>query len=401
MNCLRHIAVVAGSYPTRAHLYQGAFLRELVYAFAEQDVRCTVIHPWKIHEWLRDRNQAVPGQSNMDGVQLYRPLTLSLSSRRLGPCNTFALTQASFQHAVWRVLRRVHETPDVMYGHFMYPAGAAAVWAGQRLGRPGFVAVGEGLDDRAFWSLKFLGITRALRDLSPMAGVIAVSGLHRQCLIEQLKLSPEKVAVFPNGVDFRKFHPLDCLSMRRKHGLPEDRFLVIYVGNLTESKGAGRVAAAIDGLPGVSGIFLGSGPLMPQVRNVALCGAASHEDVPELLSAADCFVLPSMAEGSSNATLEAMACRLPVVVSARSFNDDICDKDCAWLVEPSDVDAIRNAILTLQHKPDVRARLAEAAFSRVARFDIRVRARRILEWMTQRVCHPESFPAGPGLRPQY
>jgi teichuronic acid biosynthesis glycosyltransferase TuaC len=218
-----------------------------------------------------------------------------------------------------------------------------------------------------------------------MTGAIAVSGLLRRRLIEELGLPPDNVAVFPNGVDLRKFRPLDRSAMRWKHSLPEDRFLVIYVGNFIEPKGVGRVAEAIDGLPNVSGVFVGSGPLTPKIPNLAFCGRVPHEQVPEMLSAADCFVLPSDVEGSSNATLEAMACGLPVVVSARPFNEDVCDKDCAWLVEPDDVNAIRKAILMLQGNPDLRRRLADSALLRAAHFDIQARARRILEWMEEKI----------------
>jgi len=356
-------------------------VRQLVDAFAELGVRSTVIYPWKLHDWLRERAKEPASGTKPDApVQVLRPITLSLSSRRLGPLNTFALTYANFRRAVWRALKSMNEKPDAVYGHFMYPTGAAAVWTGKQLGRPAFVAVGEG----TFWTLRPLGLKRARRDLMPMTGAIAVSGLIRRNLIEELNLPPHKVAVFPNGVDLRKFHPLDRSAMRRKHGLPQDRFLVIYVGNFIEPKGIRRAAAAIDGLPGVSGIFVGSGPVAPEIQNVALCGKVSHEIVPELLSAADCFLLPSDAEGSSNATLEAMACGLPVVVSARPFNEDICDKDTAVLVEPADVAAIRAAVVNLQRDIELRERLAKAALSRATLFDIQARARRILEWMEEK-----------------
>jgi glycosyltransferase involved in cell wall biosynthesis len=230
-----------------------------------------------------------------------------------------------------------------------------------------------------------------------MAGAIAVSSVIRRGLIEEVNLPPEKVAVFPNGVDRRKFHPRARAAMRRKHGLPEDLFLPIYVGNFVEAKGVRRVATAIDGLPGVSGIFVGSGPAVPQLQNLAFCGKLPHEIVPELLSAADCFLLPSDAEGSSNATLEAMACGLPVVVSARPFNEDICDQDTACLVEPGDIPAIREAIVTLQKNPDLRRRLAGSARSRAARFDIKSRACSILDWMQQKM-NADEQPSPPSSR---
>jgi hypothetical protein len=156
MSRLQHIAVVSGNYPTCAHPNRGTFVRQFVEAVAREGVRCTVIYPWKLHEWLRDRNGATPQSEASGGVSVHRPLMVSTSNRRLGPFNTFAMTQASFQQAVWRTLHELPEKPDAVYGHFLYSAGAAAVWAGTRLGRPSFVAVGEstGPGSEGLWSLQ-------------------------------------------------------------------------------------------------------------------------------------------------------------------------------------------------------------------------------------------------------
>lgn len=378
---LRHIAFVTGNFPSRAHPNHGTFVRQLVDAIAEQGVQCTVIHPRKLHTWWRERREdPTAGAGVGPGVRVHRPGTLSVSNRQLGPFNTFAVTHYAFQRAAWRVLNRLPAKPDAVYGHFLYSGGATAVWAAQGLGLPGFVAVGEG----TFWTLRPLGIERAKRDFAGMAGAIAVSSILQGRLIGELGFPAEKVAVFPNGVDRRRFFPRDRLAMRHKHGLPEDLFLVIYVGNFIASKGIQRVAEAIDGLPGVVGVFVGSGPLTPGIRNLGFCGRVPHEQVPELLSAADAFVLPSDVEGSSNATLEAMACGLPVIVSARPFNADICDAATAYLIEPDDVVGIRNAVQLLRSQPEQRRRLAEAALARATHFDIETRARRIVNWMEVR-----------------
>jgi teichuronic acid biosynthesis glycosyltransferase TuaC len=384
---LQHIAVITGNYPSRVHPSRGTFVRQLVDAVAKEGVRCTVIHPWKLHEWLRERRQDFCDEGDMvEGVQLHRPLTLSLSNRRFGPFNTFALTHADFQRAVWRILRRLPEKPDAVYGHFLYSAGAAAVWAAHRLGRPGFVAVGESYDhgDQGLWSLRDVPLQVSKRRFGGATGFVAVSGLLQRQLVAELGIAETKIGVFPNGTDRGQFHPHDRNTMRRKYALPQDCFLVAFVGAFDERKGVQRVCHAMRDLSQVRGIFIGEGGLPPRGDQVAFCGPLPHKQVPELLSAADAFVLPSRAEGSSNATLEAMACGLPVVVSARPFNADVCDKDCAWMVEPDDVAAIRQAIVALQNNPELRRRLADAAFSRAARFDIQARARRILAWMEQR-----------------
>lgn len=375
----RSIAFVTGNFPSPAHPYRGAFVQELVYAVAEGGVQCTVIHPWKAHQWLRERRSPGDGGGRTN-LRVLRPLTVSISNRQLGPMNTFELTHRLFRVAALRALRSLPALPDAIYGHFLYPAGATAVWAAAKLGRPGFVAVGEG----TFWTLEPLGLSRARRDFSGATGVIAVSSLLRNRLVEEVGIPPEKIAVLPNGVDRRRFYPRDRFAMRDKYRLPKTDFLVIYVGNFIESKGVSRVAEAIDGLPGVSGIFVGSGPLPPKISNVAFCGRVPHEQVPELMSAADCFVLPSDVEGSSNASIEAMACGVPAVVSDGAYNDDTVG-DSGLRVPYADVAALRRAITALQSDKALRESLSAKGLRRAEHLDIRQRAESLLRFMAERI----------------
>ncbi len=373
---LRHIAFVTGNYPSPAHPNRGTFVQQLVVAMVGLGLRCTVIHPWKLHEWVRERQMPQVHRPTC-GVQVIRPLTLSLSNRRVGNMNTFALTHRQFRRAVWRGLGNLDAKPDALYGHFLYSAGEAAVWAGRKLEIPRFVAVGEG----NLWTVKPLGVERARVDFKLLTGVLAVSSPLKRRLQSELMIPAAKIQVFPNGVDLDTFRPRPRDAMRQKYGFPRDSFLVIYVGNFIEPKGVQRVAAAIDGVPGIGGIFVGSGPLRPQVSNVVFCDRVPHELVPELLSAADCFVLPSDVEGSSNATLEALACGLPVVISDGEFNDDIVNDEVAVRVDHDDIGAIRSAILRLRDNPHLRARMSEAAEAHARQFDVKGRARAILQWM--------------------
>lgn len=380
MKSIQQLAIVTWGYPTSERPNAGVFVKQLVDTIAEQGVRCLVIHPCKFPAWRQARKEraSVAGSS---GVRVYRPLWLSAGNQRFGPFTTYSLTHHAFHRSVWRVLRRLPEKPDALYGHFLYSAGETAVWAAGKLGIPGFVAVGEG----TFWTVRPFGPARARRDFAGVSGVVAVSSLLRRKLVEELGFPSERIAVFPNGVDLRKFYPRDRLEMRRKYGLPRNQFLVIYVGNFIEPKGVRRVAEAIDGLPGVGGIFVGSGPLTPRITNLAFCGRVPHEQVPELLSAADCFVLPSDVEGSSNATLEAMACGLPVIVSDEAFNDDqVADGDNGIRVPWKDILALRRAVETYRDQPDLRVTHARRSLERARNADIHLRAANIMSFIRKR-----------------
>jgi len=382
------MVVVTGGYPSLARPTHMPFVRQFVHAVARQGVRCTVIHPVAIHEGLNAGKQpcstweAVPlGEP----VQVLRPRFLSFAVRdqwaRLGPLNPGLLTLNNFTGAVRRVVTRQKLRPDAFYGHFLYLAGAAAAKIGRESGVPSFPGVGEG----EFWTVRKFGLRRAKRDMDFAAGFVANSSVLKSMLNQELSIPFQDIGVFPNGTDRTLFYPRDKAAMRHKYGLPQGRFLVACVGNYLWKKGSVRVAQAIQGLDGVGGVFMGHGPCPPVGRNVVFNQRVSHDTVPELLSAADVFVLPTVVEGSSNAIVEAMACGLPVVSSHGAFNDDLLTEEMSIRVDPLAVDAIRDAIVRLRDDAGLRRSMAEAALRRSARFDIDERARRILDFMEERL----------------
>lgn len=310
-------------------------------------------------------------------MSVLRPRFLSLSTRRFAGVTLAGFTQWAFERAVERAIRGMETPPDALYGHFMYPAGAAAVRVGAKLGIPGFVGVGEG----RFWSLRAFGTERAQRDLGGAAGFVAVSTPIRNKLVGEVGLPGEAIRVFPNGPDTRLFFPRDRGEARKRHGFDASAFLVAFVGHLIEDKGPLRLAEAIEGLEGVKGVYLGRGPQRPDGDTVQFVGELPHGELPEVLSACDLFVLPTTHEGSCNALGEAMACGLPVITSAGDFNDDMVDEAVSIRVDPMDVGQIREAIRILKDDPERRGRMASAALARAKRLDARVRAEGILKWM--------------------
>jgi len=93
--------------------------------------------------------------------------------------------------------------------------------------------------------------------------------------------------------------------------------------------------------------------------------AGARHDVPACLQALDLLCLPSLAEGISNALLEAMATGLPVVATAVGGNDELVAPGCTGaLVGSGDTSALADAIERYFRDPDLRARHASAARER-------------------------------------
>ncbi len=351
---------------------------------ARQGLKITVIAPLTLHMAWRGKDPFY--KTELTGgcldIDLFRPRFLSVSNKQIFLWNTALIGFQSFCRAVGRVLKdRIVPRPNALYGHFLYLGGAAATRFGVAMGIPSFTMVGEG----QLCSVKSFGFDRARRHFSHTTGFMPNSSCLARLLVDQLGVSKEQIGVFPNGINHRVFFPRDKFAMRSALGLPHDRFLVICVGHQDLQKGPVRVGEAIAGLEGVNGVFLGSGPNPPVAENIIYNDQVPHERIPEWLSAADAFVLPSTYEGSCNAALEAMSCGLPIVASRGDFNDDILNDLVSIRVDPLDVSAIRSAIIYLRDYPERRMQMGCAALKWSAKFDTDLRTQRMLEFMSERI----------------
>lgn len=160
-------------------------------------------------------------------------------------------------------------------------------------------------------------LLRHLQDLAVQraAGVVYASmalweadyrrGLHRP--MSETHFPP--YAVIPNGVDLEHFRPLwRCPPGKRR---------VVYVGRLSREKNLPLLAAACQQVGATLHLF-GAGPLAAELAalpGVSCYGPVPHYALPTILADFDAFCLPSKTEGSPKALLEAMACRVPCLVS--------------------------------------------------------------------------------------
>ncbi len=204
---------------------------------------------------------------------------------------------------------------------------------------------------------------------------LAVSQGVKDYIIEQCALDPAKVRVVPNGVDLarlRRHRPRT--EVRRELGLAPEAVAVGLVARL-DHWGKGHrefftaLAALPDGYP-VEALIIGGGRREAEMRRLAaelgLAGRVhflgQRDDVPDLLSALDLFVLPSHSEGVSLALLEAMAAGLPVIATAvGGLPEVVTDGDNGLLVPPEDPEALATALERLLEDPALAQRLGANA----------------------------------------
>ena len=183
--------------------------------------------------------------------------------------------------------------------------------------------------------------------------------------------------ILRNGVDVEHFRTrVAAADAKAALGLDPSRPVVGTVGRLEERKGhehllvASRaMLARANGLrPQI--LLVGDGPLHARLvrvatqlgidRSVRLTGGLP--DVRGALAAMDVFVLPSRAEGMSNALLEAMAAGRPIVATAVGGTAEILERDrTGVLVAADDVDGLAVAVLSLLGDTSRAERLGASA----------------------------------------
>ncbi|MCI0370918.1 MAG: glycosyltransferase [candidate division NC10 bacterium] len=159
--------------------------------------------------------------------------------------------------------------------------------------------------------------------------VVVLSEFSRDQLARCHTLDPADVLRIPGGVDPAVFRPAeDRAALRRRLDLPADGPLLITVRNLVPRMGLDdlirAMAAVTAAFPEAMLLIGGDGPLRGDLGRLAetvgvaartrFLGYVPEEHLPDLLRAADLFVLPTrMLEGFGLVTVEALACGTPVV----------------------------------------------------------------------------------------
>lgn len=188
-------------------------------------------------------------------------------------------------------------------------------------------------------------------------------------------IPPRKITVVYRGRDQARLGRRTPERRRRARaalGVPDDRFVVLTVGRQEFQKGQTHLVEAFaqtdqnDTEVWIAGREGNATPaLTASIERSGVAGRirrlGHREDVPELMCAADLFVLPSLWEGLGGVLIEAMALELPIVASDLPPVREVCeDGSCGRLVPAGDPRAMAAAIGEMRDRREERRRLAEA-----------------------------------------
>ena len=382
-----HILISAKSYPSKKNQLT-AFVAVLAEEMVRQGVEVTILTTQSLTTCWRHKIPLCWPKSKVmvnthEGVRemtILRPFTITLGQGRFGK-----LSQLIDRFTKDMVARMLKCKPDLIYSHFWIAADQIIDYA-IRNDIPTFVASGEDEIDIE----NYIGPQRIARLRKHTRGVICVSTKNRTESIMHQLTDDSKCIVLPNAVNEKLFCHAGKKEARKALGYSQDDFIVAYCGRFNKRKGCRRVSEAITLLnnPSIKSIFIGvpagADVEEPSCEGILFKGALPHEDIPIYLNASDVFVLPTLAEGCSNAIVEAMACGLPVISSDLPFNTDILDDKNAILVDPMDVKQIAEGINELLINPELRQQMSIATLAIMKELTIENRVRAILQFITSR-----------------
>jgi len=204
--------------------------------------------------------------------------------------------------------------------------------------------------------------------------VIAVSRYTAQATAKVF--SNVNPLVILNGVDTDFFSPGD-----KRGKAPDQVFRMLFVGNLTERKGADLLAPIMRELgPGFKLHYTGglrTKRATPPAPNMFATGHLSNEALRQAYRDADALLFPTRLEGFGYAAAEAMSCGTPVIASDVSAIPEVVDHGVTGLLCPvNDVPAFIQAAKRLKQDPAQLAAMGtNAREAATDRFNLDVMAR--------------------------
>lgn len=201
---------------------------------------------------------------------------------------------------------------------------------------------------------------RLTNDLADQMTIVSQAAADR--FVREGIVPADLLRVIPNGVDTDQFRDVPASardSLRRSLGL-EHQFVWVAVARFETSKDHPTMLRAFarvrERYPETVLLLVGQGSLRAETealarglglgRGVQFLGV--RRDVPELMSAADGYLMSSAWEGMPVVLLEAASAGLPIVATSVGGNDEVvCNEESGFLVPARDPDALGQAMVRL------------------------------------------------------
>lgn len=231
-------------------------------------------------------------------------------------------------------------------------------------------------DDEFHWREKMRNRVEQWVIRQTVTKVISVSDAAKEHYRKLVNLPPERFITIYNGIDVDKFTPAeDKSAIRQNLNLPTDQPVVIMVGVMRQGKGQNVLIEAAKQVENAHFWLVGDGEERPNLEKQAaglenrLHFLGQRMDIPDLLKAADLFVLPSDSEALPTVLIEAGAAGLPCIATrVGGIPEIIQDGTTGVIIPPRDPLALAQAMHRLLSEPEKIQQMGLAARQRILKF---------------------------------
>ncbi|MBL8379764.1 MAG: glycosyltransferase family 4 protein [Burkholderiales bacterium] len=222
-----------------------------------------------------------------------------------------------------------------------------------------------------------LGAERAMFTHPALEAVICNSRMVAGEIDAHFGVAARKIVVIGNAVDLERFHPRlrgGRDAVRAALQVPADAPVFLHAGSGFERKGVAQALRALARVPHAWLWVAGGDKREARYRRLAQeLGVAARtlflgprDDLPQLLGAADAFVLATLYDPMPNAAIEALACGLPLITTTGCGAQELVEPGRnGFVVDALDTAALTEAMATLA-RPGAAASMGDAARAAVA-----------------------------------
>ena len=316
------------------------------------------------------------------------PTKNKLSGTHIPELARFSLTLIRYSKIV---LKR--SKPDLLHCFFTLPSGSYGLYCKKSHNIP-YVVSTLGADVPGFnigdWRLDaYHALTKPLsKSIWKNASSVVANSNSLQDTCKKF-LPSKDIGVITNGVDTDLFYPDTSKAINPK----EIQFL--FISRLMPQKGIDTLIKACHvldqrGIKNYKLTIVGEGHLKSLMFSliekynlwdrINFLGWKDLEELPEVYRAADVFVLPSVMEGMSSVTLQAMASGLPIVASKVLGFEEILEEDInGFTAEYNNAGDFANKIERLVQSPELIHKMGQKSFEKSKQFSWESIAKQYLE----------------------
>lgn len=288
-------------------------------------------------------------------------------------------TEKPFDISIWKKVKNFINEQQVSLIHAHGTrANSNISWAAKRLGIPVIYTIhGWSFHQDQGFLIRNMRVIGEKYLTASSALNISVSGSNRDS--GRKKLGNFNSVVVNNGIDQQRFSPEgNFQDIRAELGIPKKAVLLLFIARFTGHKQpltlirAFRKAATEN--PSLHLLMVGDGDekeaALKMVADFGLTDKITFQpfrnDVPDVLVAADMFILPSLWEGLPIGLLEAMAMGRAVIATKVDGTSEVVNhRENGLLFEPGDLEALTSAIAELAGNEQLRAEFGERAIATV------------------------------------